>query len=72
MKRQQNQVFIVQIRIFEFREKWKSKISSTDKYREQDAGRGVKQERKKGSGSVYSLGILTALRRMDTQEALAA
>lgn len=43
LKRQQNQVFIVQIQIFEFREKWMPKISSTDKNRERDTERGVKQ-----------------------------
>lgn len=35
-------------------------------------GGGVKKERKKESGSVYSLGILAALRRMDTQDEPAA
>lgn len=37
-----------------------------------EAGGGVKKERKKESGSVYSLGILAALRRMDTQDEPAA
>lgn len=53
------------IKIFDFRENW----MSSQKYECMQIRRSLRGD---GGSSVYSLGILAALRRMDTQEAPAA